>query len=118
MKFTLICEDDPPVYLSSYSKFSKRKTTIEFESTSLEGVLENVEDFLEGCGFYFGEGYLDIVNEEKQPITHETDDLAFELNLAGAQPSYEYGVDSQDISIDLSSNMEMGNNEPVFHISV
>ena len=59
-KFTFICEE-------SYGVSAKR--TVEFESASLNDVLNEVEMFLRGSGFYF-DGTLDVVNGEE--IVYQT----------------------------------------------
>lgn len=53
MKTTMICETD------------KEGTVIKMESTDcyLSGLLEDIEDFLRGCGFQF-DGHLDFVVDE------------------------------------------------------
>ena len=55
MKYTLTCEQ------------GTFKTTTEFEEDFLPSVLENMQLFLKGCGFYF-DGTLDIINEETEEL--------------------------------------------------
>lgn len=55
-KFTFICEDE----LSAV----EAKRTVEFNSGSLDQVLEEFENFLRGSGFYF-RGQLDFIDEEE-----------------------------------------------------
>ena len=50
-KFTLICDH------------GNEKTTVEFEKDYLPEVLENLEMFLRGAGYYF-DGTLDFVDDE------------------------------------------------------
>jgi hypothetical protein len=58
MKYTLTCEQ------------GSFKTTTEFEEDFLVSVLENMQLFLKGCGFYF-DGTLDIINEETEELYSE-----------------------------------------------
>lgn len=55
MKFTLICEHD-----------DNCKVTHEFRNILLSDTLENIQNFLKGCGFVFN-GTLDFVEEEDFP---------------------------------------------------
>jgi hypothetical protein len=55
MKYTLTCEQ------------GSFKNTTEFEEDFLPSVLENMQLFLKGCGFYF-DGTLDIINEETEEL--------------------------------------------------
>lgn len=61
-KFTFICEE-------GYGVPAKR--TVEFEAVSLSDILNEVEMFLRGSGFYFN-GALDVVDGEE--IVYETDE--------------------------------------------
>ena len=57
MKFTLICEHgDGP------------KITYEFKNIMLADTLDNLQNFLKGCGFVF-DGMLEIV-EDGEPMQH------------------------------------------------
>jgi hypothetical protein len=57
MKFTLICEhSDGP------------KITYEFKNIMLADTLDNLQNFLKGCGFVF-DGMLEIV-EDGEPMQH------------------------------------------------
>ena len=57
MKFTLICEHgDGP------------KITYEFKNIMLADTLDNLQNFLKGCGFVF-HGMLEIV-EDGEPMQH------------------------------------------------
>jgi hypothetical protein len=58
MKYTLTCEQ------------GSFKNTTEFEEDFLPSVLENMQLFLKGCGFYF-DGTLDIINEETEELYSE-----------------------------------------------
>jgi hypothetical protein len=62
MKYTLTCEQ------------GSFKTTTEFEEDFLPSVLENMQLFLKGCGFYF-DGTLDIINEETEELYSDTHDF-------------------------------------------
>jgi hypothetical protein len=62
MKYTLTCEQ------------GNFKTTTEFEEDFLPSVLENMQLFLKGCGFYF-DGTLDIINEETEELYSDTHDF-------------------------------------------
>ena len=60
MKFTLICEHD-----------DNNKVTHEFKNVLLADTLDNIQNFLKGCGFVF-DGILDIVEEEVSKIEIDT----------------------------------------------
>ena len=60
MKYTLTCEQ------------GSFKNTVQFEEDFLPSVLENMQLFLKGCGFYF-DGTLDIINEETEELYSEQD---------------------------------------------
>lgn len=53
MKFTLICEHN-----------DNHKVTHEFKNILLSDTLENIQNFLKGCGFIF-DGTLDFVPDEE-----------------------------------------------------
>ena len=57
MKFTLICEHD-----------GGPKVTYEFKNIMLADTLDNLQNFLKGCGFVF-DGMLEIV-ENGEPMQH------------------------------------------------
>ena len=57
MKFTLICEHD-----------GGPKITYEFKNIMLADTLDNLQNFLKGCGFVF-DGILEIV-ENGEPMQH------------------------------------------------
>jgi hypothetical protein len=59
MKFTLICEHEEPF---------GAKVTYEFKNIMLAGTLDNMQNFLKGCGFVF-DGVLEIV-EDGEPMQH------------------------------------------------
>lgn len=59
-KFTFICEDE----LSAV----EAKRTVEFNSGSLDQVLEEFEHFLRGSGFYF-QGQLDFIDDSEYEDT-------------------------------------------------
>lgn len=59
MKFTLLCEHDDGT-----------KITYEFNNIMLSDTLENMQNFLKGCGFVF-DGLLDIVNEDGEQQPHD-----------------------------------------------
>lgn len=59
MKFTLICEHE-----------SGPKVTHEFESVFLPDTLDNIENFLKGCGFGLN-GTLDIVSNDDLSINFD-----------------------------------------------
>lgn len=62
MKYTLTCEQ------------GSFKNTTQFEEDFLPSVLENMQLFLKGCGFYF-DGTLDIINEETEELYSDTHDF-------------------------------------------
>jgi hypothetical protein len=62
MKYTLTCTD---------GNFTN---TVEFEQDFLPSVLENMQLFLRGCGFYF-DGTLDIINEDTEELYSDTHDF-------------------------------------------
>jgi hypothetical protein len=59
MKFTLVCEHD-----------GGPKVTYEFNNIMLSDTLDNMQNFLKGCGFVF-DGVLDIVNEDGEQQPHD-----------------------------------------------
>jgi hypothetical protein len=59
MKFTLLCEHDDGT-----------KITYEFNNIMLSDTLDNMQNFLKGCGFVF-DGVLDIVNEDGEQQPHD-----------------------------------------------
>jgi len=59
MKFTLVCEHD-----------DSTKVTYEFNNIMLSDTLENMQNFLKGCGFVF-DGLLDIVDENGEQQPHD-----------------------------------------------
>jgi hypothetical protein len=69
MKYTLTCTD------------GNFKNTVEFEEDFLVSVLEHMQLFLKGSGFYF-DGTLDIINEETEELYSETHDYRFDENYA------------------------------------
>jgi len=68
-KYTLICSHDD-LYGNPTTKH-----TLEFKEDSLNDVLQNIELFLRGCGFYFN-GNLDIVPYDDK---FKTEDYLTEL---------------------------------------
>lgn len=70
-KFTFICQEDSIPFSDAVSS----KRTTEFDADSLHQILEEFEQFLRGCGFYF-EGQLDIINENI-PIEQVEDNFDF-----------------------------------------
>jgi hypothetical protein len=66
-KFTFICEDDPCPFGESITT----KRTFEFDAVHLEGIINEFETFLRGCGFHLN-GYLEIV-EPNQKIVEDED---------------------------------------------
>jgi hypothetical protein len=81
MKFTLVCDyGDGP------------KITYEFENIMLSDTLDNIQNFLKGCGFVF-DGMLEIV-DENEPMQH---DLSVDLAAPeGLHKSYR----NEDIDAD------------------
>lgn len=70
-KFTLKFEEQS---LNSINK----SITLEFNTLSLNSVLNEITDFLKGCGYRF-DGYLDIVSGKD---VHTTEDSSsFDLNF-------------------------------------
>ena len=55
-KFTFVCQEEAMPFTSSVDA----KRTVEFETETLDQLLNEFEMFLRGCGFYF-RGTLDIV---------------------------------------------------------
>jgi hypothetical protein len=74
MKYTLTCQQ------------GNFKTTTEFEEDFLPSVLENMQLFLRGCGFYF-DGTLDIINEDTEELYSDTHDYQTEWNETAAVTS-------------------------------
>ena len=65
-KFTLKFEEQ------SISAVNK-SITVEFNALSLNSILNEVTDFLKGCGYRF-DGYLDIVENQEVSAGQRTDD--------------------------------------------
>jgi hypothetical protein len=82
MKYTLTCTD---------GNFTN---TVEFEQDFLPSVLENMQLFLRGCGFYF-DGTLDIINEETEELYSETH--GFNNTTWAVSPHTEDMFDSMDV---------------------
>lgn len=82
MKFTLSCQHD------EYGP----KITYEFSNVFLPDVLDNLQNFLKGCGFVF-DGVLDIVEEGdvKVQVPH---DLKEEV------PSASFAYRNEDVDLD------------------
>ena len=64
-RFTFICEDEP----MPFSGGIVSKKTVEFNGESLDGIINEFEMFLKGCGFSFN-GQLDFVTDEEPPEWH------------------------------------------------
>ena len=64
-RFTFICEDEPMPF--SDGIISKR--TVEFNGESLDGVINEFEMFLKGCGFSFN-GQLDFVDNHSDSFDY------------------------------------------------
>lgn len=62
-KFTFICEDEPMPFATSVDA----KRTVQFNSDSLGTIIEEFENFLRGCGFYF-RGQLDFIDDDDSYI--------------------------------------------------
>ena len=62
MKFEMSCQHYN--YLTLSDRHPGTKTTMEFESESLDDVLEEFAMFLRGCGFVI-EGRLDVVPHDE-----------------------------------------------------
>lgn len=87
MKYTLTCEE------------GTFKTTTEFEEVFLPSVLENMQLFLKGCGFYF-DGTLDIINEETEELysdTHDFRGMDWEQTVKVTNPHQTDMFDSMDV---------------------
>ena len=96
MKYTLTCTD---------GNFTN---TVEFEQDFLPSVLENMQLFLKGCGFYF-DGTLDIINEETEELYSDTHDFRGvgvwnETELQGYAHIKDYDVPSQT---DMFDSMDL-----------
>jgi hypothetical protein len=58
-KFTFICEDDAMPWSGAITS----KKTVEFNGESLDGIVNEFEMFLKGCGFQT-KGTLEFVDNE------------------------------------------------------
>ena len=65
-KYTFICEH--------IEAGDGLKNITEFRTDYLPDVLDNLELFLRGAGFYF-DGKLEIINEQDYPLPEENDEL-------------------------------------------
>ena len=83
MKYTLTCEQ------------GTFKTTTEFEEDFLPSVLENMQLFLKGCGFYF-DGTLDIINEETEELYSDAN-VDWEQTVKVTNPHQTDMFDSMDV---------------------
>ena len=63
-KFTFVCQDVPPIFPTLHSSVLTKRT-VEFESDTLDSVIQEFEMFLRGCGYYF-DGNLEIVNDDEE----------------------------------------------------
>ena len=64
-RFTFICEDEP----MPFSDGIVSKKTVEFNGESLDGVINEFEMFLKGCGFHFS-GHLDFVDNHSNSFDY------------------------------------------------
>ncbi len=64
-RFTFICEDEP----MPFSDGIVSKKTVEFNGESLDGVINEFEMFLKGCGFSFN-GQLDFVDNHSDSFDY------------------------------------------------
>ena len=64
-RFTFICEDEP----MPFSDGIVSKKTVEFNGESLDGVINEFEMFLKGCGFSFN-GQLDFVDNHSNSFDY------------------------------------------------
>ncbi len=83
MKFTLICEHD-----------SGPKITYEFKNIMLADTLDNMQNFLKGCGFVF-DGVLDIVDENGKQQPHD-----IIIETPDSQQSYKSYKFESDVDLD------------------
>lgn len=70
-KFTFTCEYDHPIKKDTVVS----KVTLESNREYLPDVLEDVRDFLKGCGFQI-DGDIDVVENEPVTITCDFDSFA------------------------------------------
>ena len=63
-KFTLIGE-----HTDLYGTPDGTKVTYEFQADHIDGILENVDTFIRGCGFY-PEGHLEYFDDFNEDIEH------------------------------------------------
>ena len=64
-RFTFICEDEP----MPFSDGIVSKKTVEFNGESLDGIINEFEMFLKGCGFHFS-GHLDFVDNHSNSFDY------------------------------------------------
>ena len=64
-RFTFICEDEP----MPFSDGIVSKKTVEFNGESLDGIINEFEMFLKGCGFSFN-GQLDFVDNHSNSFDY------------------------------------------------
>ena len=58
-KFTFICQEESIPFVNSVDS----KRTVEFSAEALNDIMQEFENFLRGCGFYFN-GRVDVVEED------------------------------------------------------
>jgi hypothetical protein len=83
MKFTLVCEHDDGA-----------KVTYEFNNIMLSDTLDNMQNFLKGCGFVF-DGVLDIVDENGEQQPHD-----IIIETPDSQQSYKSYKFESDVDLD------------------
>jgi len=63
--FTLTCEHRKP-----WDESLDTRITVEFDKETLTEVIDQFQDFLRGCGYYF-DGHLEIVTDEEAEVDDE-----------------------------------------------
>ena len=82
MKFTFIGDYVTPPCETYHTRglcAIPTKTTLEFEAETLDTVLSQFKQFLQGCG-YVVDGEIEIYRDETSPGTEVTDKLREELH--------------------------------------
>lgn len=94
-KFTLICEDE-----ELFNVVGGYKTTKEFSAHSLDEVLQQVEFFLRGSGFYFN-GKLDILEDECLACDDVPNNEDIYIDLSGCSTEdFNFAYDDDLIVLD------------------
>ena len=72
-KFTFVCQEEAMPFADVVSS----KRTVEFSADTLNQIMDEFQNFLRGCGFYF-DGQLDFVSDEE--IVYQSKEVDFDFS--------------------------------------